>query len=111
MAIQAGSFEALQTAIANGVTLVDFFADRCGPCKVLGPIINEISEEREDTTVLKVDIDAVPEAAEEYGIMSIPTVMIFKDGEIMGEAIIGVREKQDYLDALDAAHAAVVEDA
>lgn len=105
MAVQAGSYEAFKTAISQGVTLVDFFADRCGPCKMLAPMIEEISEERENETVLKVDIDAIPEAAEEFGIMSIPTIMIFKDGKMVGEAMVWVREKKDYIDALDAASA------
>jgi len=76
--------------------LVDFWATWCGPCKMVGPVIEEIANEFEGTTsVCKVNVDEMPDLASEYRIMSIPTVMIFKKGEIVDKAV-GVRTKEEY---------------
>ncbi len=73
--------------------LVDFFAEWCGPCKVQGPIVNELAGEMEDKAVLgKLDIESSGDVAGEYGVMSIPTMLIFKDGEVK-ETLVGLREK------------------
>lgn len=61
--------------------MVDFFASWCGPCKMMGPVIDKISEEAEGFKVGKIDIDQQPELAAKYGIMSIPTVIVFTNGE------------------------------
>lgn len=79
--------------------IVDFFATWCGPCKMLAPIIAEIAEEYSDKVkVCKIDVDEVPALATRYGIQSIPTVMLFKNGEI-AETAIGFRPK-DYFAGL-----------
>ncbi len=73
--------------------LVDFFAEWCGPCKVQGPIVDELGKEIGDkATVGKLDIENSQDVAGEYGVMSIPTLLIFKDGEVK-ENMTGLREK------------------
>ena len=76
--------------------LVDFFATWCGPCKMLSPVIDEIAEEREDIKVCKVDIDEQPELASRYRVMSVPTLMVMKEGKIV-EQSIGARPKHQIL--------------
>lgn len=66
--------------------LVDFWAPWCGPCRMVGPLVEEISRERDDIKVVKVNVDEEPELAKEYKITSIPTLMVFKDGEIIERA-------------------------
>lgn len=82
------------------VVLVDFYADWCGPCKMMSPVIDNIAEELGDSVkVGKVNTDENMDLAEEYGIMSIPTIMIFKDGQVVKE-FNGVTSKSELLDAL-----------
>jgi len=76
--------------------LLDFFASWCGPCKMVGPILDEIAKEREDIKVCKVDIDEQPELASRYRIMSVPTLMVLKEGRIV-EQSIGARPKHQIL--------------
>ena len=66
--------------IKNDLVLVDFYATWCGPCRMISPIIDEISKEKEELTIIKVDVDKFPNLASKYGIMSIPTLILFKDG-------------------------------
>ena len=61
--------------------LIDFWATWCGPCKTMAPIVEEIAEERTDIKVCKIDVDQEPELARQYRVMSIPTFLVFKDGE------------------------------
>ena len=82
--------------------LVDFWADWCQPCHMLAPTIDQLAESYGDRIkVAKVDIDVAKELATKYDVRSIPTVILFKDGEVAGR-IIGVRTQQDYANALDA---------
>ena len=76
--------------------LLDFFASWCGPCRMVGPILDEIAKEREDIKVCKVDIDEQPELASRYRIMSVPTLMVLKEGRIV-EQSIGARPKHQIL--------------
>ena len=76
--------------------LLDFFASWCGPCRMVGPILDEIAEEREDIKVCKVDIDEQPELASRYRVMSVPTLMVLKDGNIV-EQSIGAKPKHQLL--------------
>ena len=88
--------------IVNGekVTLVDFFADWCGPCKMLLPTIEEVAKELDGkANVVKVNVDDNEEIAIKLKIMTIPTLMIFKNGE-MKEKMIGLRTKQQIIDAI-----------
>jgi thioredoxin 1 len=77
--------------------LVDFWAAWCGPCRMVGPIVDELSADYEG----KVDVDANQEFAAKYGVRNIPTVLIFKNGEVVGKQV-GVAPKQTYSDSLDA---------
>ena len=76
--------------------LVDFWATWCGPCRMLAPVLEEVAEERQDVTVCKVDADEERELALEYGISSIPTLLVFKNGEVVKKSI-GVISKEEML--------------
>ena len=76
--------------------ILDFFASWCGPCRMVGPILDEIAEEREDIKVCKVDIDEQPELASRYRIMSVPTLMVLKGGRIV-EQSVGAKPKHQIL--------------
>lgn len=73
-------------------TLVDFWAPWCGPCQLMGPVINELSEEMKTVKIGKVNVDENPATAGAYGIMSIPTIKVFKGGQVVKE-FIGVQSK------------------
>jgi thioredoxin 1 len=77
--------------------IVDFWAPWCGPCRMVGPVIDEIAQEHADkVSVGKVNVDENPATAQKYGIMSIPTIILFKDGE-PAKKVIGARSKADFL--------------
>ena len=76
--------------------LLDFWADWCGPCRMLAPTIHEIAEERTDIKVGKVNVDNEPELAREFSVFSIPTLVAIKGGKIVGRAV-GARPKEDIL--------------
>lgn len=69
----------------KGIVFVDFFAEWCGPCKMTGPIIEQLSEEKKDISFLKVNVDENNELASQYSIFSIPTFVIFKDGQVVSQ--------------------------
>lgn len=81
---------------AKETILVDFWAAWCMPCKMLSPIIDAVAEERKDVKICKINIDEEQELAIRFGIMSIPTVMVFKDGEVSGKSI-GLVSKDEIL--------------
>ena len=85
---------------ANGTVLVDFYADWCGPCKMMAPIVEEISNERSDIVVGKVNTDENMQIAYNYKIVSIPTLIVFKDG-VEHKRIIGYVSKEEVLNVLD----------
>ena len=80
--------------------LIDFYANWCGPCKMLSPIIDEIAEERDDIIVGKVNVDSEPELAEQFGVFSIPTLVILKNGEVAHQSA-GARPKAQILQLLE----------
>lgn len=87
---------------SNKPVVVDFWAAWCGPCRMVGPIIDEVSQEYEGKAVVgKVDVDSNQEFAAKYGVRNIPTVLVFKDGEIVNRHV-GVSPKQVYTDAIEA---------
>ncbi len=79
--------------------LIDFWATWCGPCQMQGPIVEELSEELTDVLVGKVNVDEEPDLAERYNVMSIPTLLVFKNGEVVQKAV-GVQSKENLLDML-----------
>ena len=94
-------YENFDETVGEGVTLVDFWASWCGPCKMLAPTIEELSSEYDGRAkVCKVDVDACPELAARFNIYSIPTVLFFKNGEEV-EHMIGYHLKREYTAALD----------
>jgi len=97
--ITKDNFEA-EVLNSDKPVLVDFWATWCGPCMMLAPTIAEIAEEREDIKVGKVDVDQQPELAVMFKIISIPTLMVFKNGEVTAKTL-GVQTKQAILDLLE----------
>ncbi|PID27491.1 MAG: thioredoxin [Candidatus Cloacimonadota bacterium] len=93
--------ENFYSEIQEGIVLVDFWASWCGPCRMIAPEIEALAKENQDIKILKVDIDNEEELASKYDIMSIPTVIIFKDGE-MKDTISGVRKKAFFEDKISA---------
>ena len=79
--------------------LLDFWASWCGPCRMLSPIVDEVAEERGDVKVGKVNVDEQPELAGEFGVMSIPTLLVFEQGKLVRQAV-GARPKAGVLELL-----------
>ena len=94
------NFESEVLNYKDSIVVVDFWANWCMPCKTVAPIIEEIADEEKDIKVCKVDVDEAGEVAMRYSIMSIPTIMIFKDGEVI-ERIVGAKGKEDYLEVIN----------
>ena len=81
----------------GGVSLLDFYADWCGPCRMVLPIVDEIAEERDDLLVGKINVNDNPDLAREFGIMSIPTLIVMKDGKIINR-VSGAKSKSQILE-------------
>ena len=84
----------------SGTVLVDFWATWCGPCRMVSPIVDEIGAEVTDAKVGKVNVDEQPELAQAFGIASIPTLLVIRDGRTVNRAV-GVRSKEEILQMLD----------
>jgi len=80
--------------------LVDFFATWCGPCKMIAPILEEIADEHPEIRVCKIDVDQESELTSQFGITSVPTLLVFRDGEMVSKTT-GARPKQAILDLLN----------
>jgi thioredoxin 1 len=90
------------TTIGSGVSLVDFWAAWCGPCKIQGPIVDDVADEIGDkANICKLDIDQYQKTAKKLGIQSIPTILLFKDGKIV-QKFVGVKPKGVLLKAVNA---------
>ena len=81
----------------EGLALLDFYADWCGPCRMVLPIVDEIAKEREDLLVGKINVNDNPDLAREFGVISIPTLVVMKDGKVVNK-VSGARNKSQILD-------------
>jgi thioredoxin len=84
---------------ASGPVVVDFWAEWCPPCRALEPILEQLAAERPDVTILKIDADENPDAVAVFGALSLPTIKVFRDGEVVG-TLIGARPKPVFEAAL-----------
>ncbi len=88
------------STIASGVTLVDMYADWCGPCQRIAPIVEELAHEYEGkANITKLDVDASGDIAQQFGVMSIPTILIFKDGQLVDKTV-GLSDKESLVGLL-----------
>ena len=82
---------------SEGLSLLDFYADWCGPCRMVLPIVDEIAKERDDLLVGKINVNDNPDLAREFGIMSIPTLIVMKDGAVVNR-VSGAKSKSQILE-------------
>ena len=97
MNIIHGKEENFNELISSGEVLVDFFATWCGPCRMLSPVLEEISTDRASIKVVKIDVDECPSLARNFGVMSVPTLYLFKDGKEVSKKS-GFMPKEELLD-------------
>ena len=101
MSVQKVTKENYDSIVASEKpVLLDFYADWCGPCRMVSPIVDEIAEERSDIIVGKVNVDDEPELAGKFGVFSIPTLVVLKNGEVANQAT-GARPKAQILAMLE----------
>lgn len=81
---------------SNKTVLIDFWAEWCGPCRMLSPVVDEIANEQTEVKVCKVNVDNEPELAAQFGVMSIPTLVVIKDGKVVNQSV-GVQPKDNIL--------------
>lgn len=89
--------------ISNGIVLVDFYAEWCGPCKMIAPVIEQLGEEIQDAKIAKVNVDESPAVAGKFGIRSIPTFIVFKDGVEVTRNVGAQPQKQFFTSMIDIA--------
>ncbi|MZQ82581.1 thioredoxin [Paenibacillus sp. 5J-6] len=94
MSVNQISDSTFQSETSSGTVLVDFWAPWCGPCKMIAPILDELSAEVGDKAkIVKINVDDNPESAAKYNVMSIPTLLVFKDGQVVDQ-LVGVQPKE-----------------
>ncbi len=87
-----------QSVLKNDKTVIlDFYADWCGPCRMLGPVLEKIADEHEEIAVAKVNVDDIPSLAQSFGVTSIPALFVLKNGEIVNQAV-GFMPKEKVLE-------------
>ncbi|AHI53601.1 thioredoxin [Spiroplasma sabaudiense Ar-1343] len=97
--IQITSVDNFNDVIKTDKVLVDFYADWCGPCKMIAPILEEISNEQSHTKIAKLNVDDIPEVAQSFQVMSIPTLILFENGKVK-ERLTGFFPKEKILDLI-----------
>ncbi|WP_125705361.1 thioredoxin [Lacticaseibacillus daqingensis] len=98
--VEAVTDTTFEQETATGVTLTDFWATWCGPCRMQSPVIDALAETRKDVKFVKMDVDANPNTPQSFGIMAIPTLLVKKDGEAV-EKIVGYHTKEQLSEILD----------
>ena len=98
MIVSKSNFEQIKSS--EKTVLLDFYADWCGPCRMVSPLVDEIAEENPSYLVGKINVDEEPELAEEFGVSSIPTLVVMKNGEIKSQ-VSGARPKPQILAMLE----------
>ena len=96
--VSKANFEEIKAS--ESTVLLDFYADWCGPCRMVGPIVEEIANERSDIIVAKINVDEEPELALKFGVVSIPTLVVMKNGNVL-EQSAGARPKAAILSMID----------
>ncbi|KZE64509.1 thioredoxin [Fictibacillus nanhaiensis] len=100
MAIVNASDQTFNTETNEGLVLADFWAPWCGPCKMIAPVLEEVDQEMEELKVVKLDVDENQETAGKYGVMSIPTLLVFKDGQVVDQ-VVGFQPKEALVELLN----------
>ncbi|MFD1850115.1 thioredoxin [Oceanobacillus bengalensis] len=101
MAIEQVTDQNFAQATSKGLVLADFWAPWCGPCKMIAPVLEEIDGEmNEKVQIVKLDVDENQETASKFGVMSIPTLLLFKDGNVVDQAI-GYQPKEALVDLIN----------
>ena len=97
--VNKDNFEALKSE--SRPVLLDFYADWCGPCRMLSPVLNAIASEREDIVIGKINVDEEPSLAAKFGVISIPMLVVMREGKVVSQSV-GARPKAQILAMLDA---------
>ncbi|WP_416729128.1 thioredoxin [Fictibacillus sp. JL2B1089] len=100
MAIVNASDQTFNTETNEGLVLADFWAPWCGPCKMIAPVLEELDQEMEEVKVVKLDVDENQETAGKFGVMSIPTLLVFKDGQVVDQ-VVGFQPKEALVELLN----------
>ncbi|CQR48070.1 Thioredoxin [Paraliobacillus sp. PM-2] len=101
MAIVTASDKTFTNETSEGLVLADFWATWCGPCKMIAPVLEEIDGEMSDTVkIVKLDVDDNQETAGKFGVMSIPTLLLFKDGEVVDQ-VVGYQPKEALIELIN----------
>lgn len=101
LVVTQDNFKTHILGVKGKVVLVDFWATWCGPCQTQGPIVDELANDiGEKAVIAKLDVDENQDIAGQYGVMSIPTLLVFKDGEVV-EQLVGVHQKEDLLKVIE----------